>query len=548
MNALPQTTKRRLKKLPQVPSVWEGDRRSLSGMGSNLEPENEGDGECIIWVDGSEGLVRAMDIVSSEMGPEAIVRTLLRAIESPHSPAKPARPQKIVVRDRETQFFLRGALQNLDIAIEYVSDLPVIDELFRGFEAMGNQRTHRISPQHERLLKQTASEIWQEEPWKLMADYDILAIELNRWDVNTLYACVMGMLGREYGAILYRSIDSLKQFRSAALTEDSVERLEKAFLSQDCWFLNFEPKEDLFDLEDEDEEFDLAELAPSEIRPIFGSVHPYEGMRPFLDEEEAIAVYVAFQAFLHFFRESKRELAKETPEEISKTFSISLPSEIFTEESASVKVSTMPSLASELIEMLEHAEESEESDEDDELSVPIREDLVPEDSFLSLGAIPWELVTDLRDRAKIYYQSQEAEIAGEAMPVILIQTSRPKAKTLIESLQNAGGLTGICFNPGEDPFTDTNYDLGIFQTGNGELYLFGEFISDEPEHREARQKWNQRTQQSNGYCGLIVAMGVTGASRGNPQLKDMMALFEAKAISAKELGMGVLQLMPELEF
>ena len=43
-------------------------------------------------------------------------------------------------------------------------------------------------------------------------------------------------------------------------------------------------------------------------------------------------------------------------------------------------------------------------------------------------------------------------------------------------------------------------------------------------------------------------MGVTGANRGNPQPKDMLAVFEAKAIAGEELGMGVLELMPDFDF
>jgi hypothetical protein len=139
MNLLPRTTQSRLKKIPQIPSVWEGDRRALSLSErmprATLEPNQESGGECVIWVDGSEGCVRSMEVVSPETGPEAMVRTLIRAIETPQSPARPARPKKIIVRDRETQFFLRGVLQDLDITIDYVPSLPLIDDLFRGFEA-----------------------------------------------------------------------------------------------------------------------------------------------------------------------------------------------------------------------------------------------------------------------------------------------------------------------------------------------------------------------------------------------------------------------------
>ncbi|GAB1539001.1 hypothetical protein NUACC21_16660 [Scytonema sp. NUACC21] len=119
---------------------------------------------------------------------------------------------------------------------------------------------------------------------------------------------------------------------------------------------------------------------------------------------------------------------------------------------------------------------------------------------------------------------------------------------MIENIEQAGGLKAICFNPGADPFDDKHYDLGLLQTENDELFLFGEFEDDDPIHVEARKKWNQRCKNTKGYCGLIIAKGLTGSSRGNPQLRDMMALFEARFLSSKELGLGTLQLMPQLQF
>jgi hypothetical protein len=199
MSALNPTTCRRLKKLPQIPSVWEGDRRPLMAFADDSQPDGQGNGECILWVDGSEGIVRAMDVVSPDMGPEAVVRALLRAMENPQTPARPARPSKIVVRDRELQFFLRGVLQELDITIDYFSDLPLIDELFRGFEEVALQRKPTLPPEYADLLLEKAYEIWEDAPWELLADHNILSIEINRWDVETLYTSVMGMLGMEYG-------------------------------------------------------------------------------------------------------------------------------------------------------------------------------------------------------------------------------------------------------------------------------------------------------------------------------------------------------------
>ena len=177
----------------------------------------------------------------------------------------------------------------------------------------------------------------------------------------------------------------------------------------------------------------------------------------------------------------------------------------------------------------------------------LRDDLIPEDSFLSLGVVSWEMLEYLRQGVN-YHQAGEIKPVGDGLPVILIQTSRPKAKTVIENIEKAGGLKAICFNPGADPFGGDRYDLGLLQTQNGELFLFGEFLDDDPVHVEARKKWNQRCKNTKGYCGLIIAKGLTGAARGNPQLRDMMALFEARSLSPKDLGIGTLQLMPQLQF
>ncbi len=551
MSALNRNTYRRLKKLPQIPSVWEGDRRPLLALPDNSEPESEGNRECILWVDGSEGVVRAMDVVSSEMGPEAVVRALLRAMEHPQSPAKAARPAKIVVRDREIQFYLRGVLQELDIAIDYFSTLPLIDELFRGFEEIANSRQPKLPPKYADLLIAKAYEIWNDAPWERLADHQILSIELNRWDVGVVYASVMGMLSMEYGVLLYRSLDSLKHFRAAVVEDESFESMEKAFLGQDCMFVTFGVADD--DSQDwEDDEIDLAQLSEGEISPGFGIVHPLEGMRPFLYEEEAIAVYVALEAFHRFYRASYRQLGQDKFPEISKRYRIPLPGETELKSTISVKVSTVPEVAAELLEMAPKDEEDEfEEDEfeedDDEMSVPLRDDLVPKDAFLSLGMIPWENIEFLRSGVA-WYQSKDVTAQGEGMPVILIQTTRPKAKVLIEQIKTAGGLKGICFNPGEDPFQGERYDLGILQTENSSLFLFGEFPEADPTHVAARKQWEQRCKKIKGFCGLIVAKGSTGASRGNPQPSDMMALFETRSLSSKELGLGMLQLMPQLDF
>ncbi|MBE9192786.1 hypothetical protein IQ230_21005 [Gloeocapsopsis crepidinum LEGE 06123] len=538
------STRRRLQKLNQISSVWEGDRRPLS-----THKDSEVQGECILWVDGSQGVVRAMDVVAPESGPEAVVRTLLRAMEHPNSPAKPARPQKIVVSDRELQFFLRGVLQELEIVIDYVPQLPLINELYRGFQEVRNEYTPDLPSQFAEPLKKKALEIWQAAPWELLEEHQILAIELNQNDVGTLYASVMGMLGMEYGILFYRSQDSLRRFRASVLSdeEESPELLEEAFLKQDCLFLTFERTGG-----EEDEEIDIIDLADlpiTQIQPSFGIIHPLEGLRAVLYEEEAAAVFLALAALARFISSKRRQLNAEVFPDLSDRYRIALPKNKTRKSvQVDVTVNTMPELAAELEAMAGFGHEDEFVDVDDVPSLgAIRDDLIPEDSFLSLGVISWEMVEHLRETATHFAQPGEMTSRGDGLPVILIQTSRPKAKNLIEAIQATGGLKGIGFNPGADVFGGDRYDLGILQTENDELFLFGEFLEDDSVHIAARKKWDERCKKTEGYCGLIIARGLMGASRGQPQLRDMMALFEARSLSPQDLGIGTLQLMPQFE-
>jgi hypothetical protein len=150
--------------------------------------------------------------------------------------------------------------------------LPLIDELYRGFQEVVDTHTPDLPPQYAQPLRQKAFEIWQTAPWEFIEEHQILSIEINQSDIDTLYASVMGMLGMEYGILLYRSEESLKRFRASVLTdEESTDHLEEAFLKQDCLFLTFERTEE----EDEDEEIiDLADLPVAEIQPSFGNIHP----------------------------------------------------------------------------------------------------------------------------------------------------------------------------------------------------------------------------------------------------------------------------------
>jgi hypothetical protein len=546
MTAISPSTRRRLQQLPQLPSVWEGDRRYVAELMADAELAANERRESIVWVDGVECVVRSMEVVNATMGAEAVVRALIKAMEAPQAPSQPARPQKIIVRDRQLQFYLRGVLQDLEIVVDYVPELPIVDELFNRLIGMAGSRVPKLPRKYLELLKTTAREIWDLAPWSLLADYEAIAIELNQWDIEKFYVSVMGMLGMEYGILLYRSVESLQRFRALALAEDESMQMESAFLAQDCIFVTF-------DAIVPDLTVDLGDLTSTQIEPNFGNIHPMEGMRPFLYEEEALATYVALVALKEFVATFRHQLQADDLPSLTKTLQVNIPelSVVAVQSSQAqsivravqVQVETLPQLSQELLKM--HLA-MDLDDEFDPLELQIREDLIPNNSFVSLGVMPWDRVETIR-RSVTYHQTSEVQSLGEGLPIVMIQTTRPKAREIIERIQSAGGLQGICFNPGEDPIAGDSFDLGILQLTDGEMQLFGEFYNESATNIEARHKWQQRSTKTKGYCGLLVAQGLTGKARGNPGVRDTVAFLETRSLSNDDLGLGTLQLTHRFE-
>ncbi|MGI0479448.1 DUF6930 domain-containing protein [Geminocystis sp. CENA526] len=538
MTSLPESTKHRLQRIPQIPHVWEGDRLPILGMMDNLDPELANEGECIIWVDGSEGFVRSMEVTRSTTGPEAIVRALLKAIESPHNPATPARPQKIVVKDRELQFFLRGVLRDLDIVVDYQPELPLLDELWQNFQNIRPDLETKIAPElSSALVEEALNSIWEEQPWYILSEEEIITIEINKWGVENLYACVMGMMGQEFGVVLYRSIESLKSFRQRVIDlgdSPDDEDLEATFLQQDCWFINFSQEEN------EKQTSDWDEFLESDVTPIFGSIHPYEGIRPLKEEEEVYPIYIAMKALGRFIDECEEELGEDDVEElIVREYALETPLE---DSWLTVTVKTMPEVTAEFRDMFEDDDDDDDDEDDDDEA--IRDDLVPSGTLVSLARIDQNIFLDyLSDKSlghippdiftKIKNKSKK-----DLLPVILLQTTRPKAQVIIERLKDENGVTQITFNEGYDPYEDEEYTLGILKTQEENLYVFSQFLVQKGDSFPKRlQQWQKDVGKFDGYCGILIAMGATGASRGEPQRKDLLYLFYGELVKSDTLGL-----------
>ncbi|HEY9764439.1 MAG TPA: hypothetical protein V6D07_18070 [Trichocoleus sp.] len=551
MSTLSRITLQRLKQLPKIPSVWEADRREISGfIADSMDESGEGNpnSDCILWVDGTHGMVRALTIVPSDSGYEPLVRSFLQAMESPQGSQPPARPQKIVVCDRELQFYLRGVLQNLDVTVDYVPELPLIDELFDTLQGQEPQEAELPEKYASELLEKSL-DLWEVAPWHILNEQQIIALELNAWDIETFYVSVLGMAGVEYGLLMYRSLESLKQFRQRVLHNDqSPKQMQEAFLEQDCLYLNFELINGPSGQHKPFSRRDWLSEAPVAINPEFGSIHPLEGLRTTLADEEGATLLVALEALNRFFQKHYTRLDKPPFPNLESRFRIPNPDTTADRKVLNVTLKTLPQVAEELAEATQQAFAEQMGVEPD--FPMLRDDFVPEGSIIVLTQFPPEWLEFLRLNPTVYYQAPEEdrEPSEKGLPIVLIQTSRPKAQALIKQLQAAQGVQSICFNAGRDIFSGDAYELGLLQTGDGEFHLFAEYHPGELVDKRTLKRWQQWQKEYNKACAVVVAGGVTGTSRGQPQLKDMYALFEATARTSEELDLPPLQLQYAMDW
>ncbi|MEO0770642.1 MAG: hypothetical protein AAFY72_14655, partial [Cyanobacteria bacterium J06649_4] len=502
MHQLSPFTCRRLSQLPRLTSVWECDRRPLPTAMTGMEDgQKSAAGDCIIWVDSLQGIVRGMNVVPKETGHEAIVRTLLQAIETPQGRVDPARPRKVVVRDREIQFFLRGALQALDIPVEYTAQLPVIDDVFQKLQAPEIPQA-KLPEVYEAQLLEKAALLWEDAPWHHLSEQEILAIELNCWDIETLYLSILGLAGMEYGLLFYRELDSLKQFRHKLLhNDDFSDGMQQAFLEQNCLFINFNPAEGVIPMPKAFSS--LAAQTSATVEYEFGSLHPLEGLRSQLAEEEAASLIVVLEALHRFFKKHNIALENFALQSISSRFRIPHPAAHHSDkqDTLPVKVFTVPEVSAAFLEETLDEDTVVIDSEGQAVShAAIVDDSVPEGALIMLGSHREKDMEPLREHRRIFYQSfldkpQTRPSNKAKWPVLTIQTTRPKAKQLVERIKQEGGIQSICFNPGSDPMSGQVFQIGLIQTAKGHLHLFNEYEISDPTDGQALEKWTINSTQ-----------------------------------------------------
>ncbi|MDX1977683.1 MAG: hypothetical protein SFT94_08415 [Pseudanabaenaceae cyanobacterium bins.68] len=532
MTKILSSTLKRLQNLKRTNAIWEGDRRALPKapaersssnnlihMGSYLAEAAHVQPHCILWVDGSLGVVRAMEVVKAESGAEAIVRNLLLAMERPQGSVFPCLPHKILVSDRSLQFYLRGVLQDLDILVEHTEHLPLIDEIFRNILEQSVNTPPPVPPSQAKALYAQATQLWQLAPWDYLWDHQVLQIRLNHWELDSIYAVIMGRLGQEHGVTFYRDSQSLIDFRQQLLLDEEEEQLEDLFLQQNCFFCLFDSTEDLSELELRYLRTNHCQLVEQQIYPALGSINPLEGGRSYLDGEEADILTASLAALNHFLIKFKQQLPQldfdsTKAQKLVATKTVSL-------EHTDIVVEVRP--ASEL---------SHQLPSDHSLKLPlISQDLLPDSYLVKLGEINQEvleLVQFHADTVLDFRPNPKHPIA-----TVIIQTSRPKAMTMIEQIEALGGIEGIGFCAAT---LEPNTEICVLLMGDGNYQVVNDFT------KSSLKKWRKTAEQQDHSCVFLISMGATGSSRGKFVPEYILGCYHLQLLKSVEPGLSLISL------
>ena len=182
---------------------------------------------------------------------------------------------------------------------------------------------------------------------------------------------------------------------------------------------------------------------------------------------------------------------------------------------------------------------------DGEDTAPLIDDSVPEGALIMISSHPTKRLDPLRESDRIHYQKfltppDKVPGAKAEWPILTIQTTRPKACQLVKQIQQEGGIQAICFNTGNDPISGQIFQVGLLQTARGHLHLFNEYELDSPSDNQALDRWRQASEQNQRCGGCIIAAGASGANRGQPTSKEVVAFFELRDRQPSEIGLAPL--------
>lgn|GEM_PF-1544102 len=290
----------KLKQIPQEQTVWEVVKLPASRIMKN-PPNDVTQADVIIWGDLNGESIRNMQFVGQEQN-EDVASSLATAIMGINKSISPARPQKVLVRDKRLLFYCRGMLRNLNIECEFAGGRSIFDRIIKEL----GQELSQFEPLSDldfAPLEETSRVLWQMAPWKYICETEVVKIEFqDRPDMKLYAVTVGGGIGVHLGVLFFRDREKIRRLFH---TEKSMTVEEQAANFENCYSVTFDvdPTEKSAGASASP---DMDEMPHLSIAVVDNNVD----LRPLQDKPEFHLVHAALQAYLQFVQKYREGFEK----------------------------------------------------------------------------------------------------------------------------------------------------------------------------------------------------------------------------------------------
>ncbi len=299
----------KLKQIPQEQTVWEVVKLPASRI-MKTPPNDVTQADVIIWGDLNGESIRNMQFVGQEQN-EDVASSLATAIMGINKSISPARPQKVLVRDKRLLFYCRGMLRSLNIECEFAGGRSIFDRIIKEL----GQELSQFEPLSDldfAPLEDTSRILWQMAPWKYICETEVVKIEFqDRPDMKLYAVTVGGGIGVHLGVLFFRDREKIRRLFHS---EKSMTVEEQAANFENCYSVTFDvdPADDSAGAS---ATADLDEMPHLSIAVVDNNVD----LRPLQDKPEFHLVHAALKSYLQFVQKYREgfERSGSVPQNVS---------------------------------------------------------------------------------------------------------------------------------------------------------------------------------------------------------------------------------------
>ena len=195
-----------------------------------------GDGtpDVIVWIARHSVLpdkpqVRSVTLIDDQAPGDLMVHTFVEAaLPASEKNLAPIVPGQVEVSDPEVARLLQSALRPLDLQVAVTREDAAIDDFM---EQLRQDLEQKLTPmpmwdtpiELKRELASASANVFRRDPWSVLGDVPLVAVEVRRYGVETLWISLVGNRDGQHGIFVFFSYDDFARYQRAVFATAKLE-------------------------------------------------------------------------------------------------------------------------------------------------------------------------------------------------------------------------------------------------------------------------------------------------------------------------------------